>query len=419
MRRRTFSLLAALALAGCGGSHHGGSSPSASQSYASGVKSLGSAFTGSGDRTASLKSAQSAFDRAYAKNPSDPRNAMGYALSTAALDATALSDALTSKSTARRLSAFGGLGARLGAKGTNLAALLPALAARPASRADGDALASLQADLRKIVDRLTTARVDALETNPVILSTDEEDGVAVKIGTVEGYALRSAAEAALGLVDGALAYHTDEGSYDPDAAFLTRFATQAAAGTAITPAQYLPGGDYGTPTAQAGTLLADLKVEWTGTADDGATALARLDARTGTGWLTDLSPLSDDDKASLSSSLALLKASLAGPTSVPVVLPDGTATTLTVNLAAVLASPPADVRAFYPTIRPVPTPPSPDNTTTLLNLVSGSVADPTIGGLVPGGLPTPILYGRTLNVDADTTQGEVATWASPLSALSG
>ena len=218
-------------------------------------------------------------------------------------------------------------------------------------------------------------------------------------------------------VDGALAYHTDPGDYDSSALFFTKFALQVGEGAPIAPADYLPAGSFGTPNANAGTLLADLRTEWTGTADDGSTALTRLNSRTGTGWLTDLSPLSSDEKTTISSSLDQIKAALAGPTSVPLTLPGGTTISLTVDLTAPLANPPADVRAFYPSLRSIPVPPTPITPTTILTPVSGSVADPTLGGLVPGGLPSTLLYGRNLDVDTTTTQGEVAAWASPLSGL--
>ncbi len=421
MRRRAFSFLTVLALAGCGGS--GGSSSSstssANESYAIGVKSLGSALDSGTNRATNLQSAQKAFDNAFSRNPNDPRIAMGYALSTTALDATTLATAVEGKSATARLSLLGGTGTRLAAKGTSLAALLPMLAARPRTRIEGAALLSLASDLHKIVDRLPDSRVDALEANPLVLTYGGTPGVTIKVGAVEGYALRSAAKAALGLVDGTLAYTLDPGTYDPNGLFLTQFSAQVAAGTDIAPAAYLPTGSFGTPTAAAGTLLADLATEWTGTANDGETALARLGTRNGTGWLTDLVPLSDDEKASITLSLDELKAALAGPTSVPISLPNGTTTSLTVDLSAPLAHPPADLRAFYPTLRPIPAPPAGTTPTTTLTPVAGSVADPTLGGLVPGGLPTPLLYGRSLTVDTTTTQGTVATWAFPLSGLSG
>lgn len=422
MRRRTSSLLLALsvALAGCGGSGHGGSSTSAADSYDQGVKSLGAAFGSSTGRSSNLSSAQKAFDASFTRNSNDPRAAMGYAISTAALDATTLGSSLEDKAATKRLTLLSGTGLRLGAKSTNLAALLPLLATQPRTRADGTGLATVEADLHRIVDRLTDARIDALEANPLVLTYGSgTDAVTIKIGSVEGYALRSAAKAALGLIDGALAYNLDPGSYDSNALFLTQFATQVAAGADIAPSAYLPGGSFGTPTSNTGTQFADLSVEWTGAATDGQTAFTDLGKRTGTGWATDLEPLTDDEKASIASGLALLKAALAGPTSVPITLPDGTATTLTVNLAAPLANPPADVRAFFPTLRPIPAPPAGSTPTTTLSPVAGSVVDPTLGGLVPGGLPTPLLYGRTLTVDTATTQGEVATWAFPLSALAG
>ena len=89
------------------------------------------------------------------------------------------------------------------------------------------------------------------------------------------------------------------------------------------------------------------------------------------------------------------------------------------DLAAPLASPPADLRAFYPSLRPIPAPPMGTTPTTILTPVPGSVADPTLGGLVPGGLPAPLLDDRTLSVDTTTTQGAVAAWAFPLSAIAG
>ena len=157
MRRRTFSFLAVLALAGCGGSgHHDSSSSGSASSFDSGVTSLSSALASSTNRTANLQSAQKSFDAAFSRNPNDARTAMGYALSTAALDATAFSDAVGGKSLPARLSLPGGIGTRLGLKsGTSLAALLPVLVAQPGTRADSATLTALVSDLHKIVDRLT------------------------------------------------------------------------------------------------------------------------------------------------------------------------------------------------------------------------------------------------------------------------
>ena len=399
MQRRALPLLAALLIAGCGGSgHHGSSTSSSGTTLQSGVASLNQALTSDGDRTESLQRAQKAFDAAYAKSPDDPRVALGYGLSTVALAADALGASLDVRA-AKRPGLLGGLGQRLGVQ--NHATLAPVRRSRAEG---GDDLADLRAQLGTVLARLTAAKADALEADPLTLAYGGDGGIQVNLGAVEAYALRSAVEAALGRIDLALAYGlaTDE---DLGASFATAYAAQIAAGAVLAPADYLPGGEYGKRQPGYAALLAETAAALDGTADDGNAALARLAARTGTGYLSDLVPLTGDQKAEIKAKLDLLKASLNGGASVP--LGDSGAT-VTLDLRAFLSNAPADLRAFYPSLTP---------SATALTPVAGSVADPTYGGLVPGGVPAPALYGRTIPFDEGTTRQEVLDGAFPLSSL--
>ena len=403
MERRTLSSLSlvTLLLAGCGGgsSSGHGSEVSSAASIETGEASLSNLFAGGEQvRESSLRSAQKAFDAAFVRTPNDPRAAMGYGVSAAALVAADLIPALGASSrgaspddsasvaTLRRLFLARGVGASLGLRGRT--ALV--------SRAQGASLADGEATLRTVVARLTDARIEALEANPLILPLAGDSGLVVKLGTVEGYALRSAVRAALGATDASLAYGSDE--TDGDVSFASRFETEIAAGAPIPPSAYLPGGNWGTLAADGADRLARARAEGLGTADDGSLALDRLAARSGTGWLTALVPITATQKTDLASGFDLLKRALGDGASLP--LADGVSATVT--LGAFLENPPRDLRALYPSLRA---------SGGVLRPVEGSLADPTFGGLVPGGVPAVAVYGRTLAFDERTTLREVREWA--------
>ena len=406
MRNRDLAplLFVALLLAGCGGSssnHSSGVSPV--QSIRSGASDLGKLFSDDGTtRETSLRAAQKSFDAAYAKSPNDPRAAMGYGVSTAALAVGDLLPAFGASSRAaspkdsadaimlRRLFLGNGVGASLGSKGGT------SFGVRAASRAEGAMLADQEASLRKIVARLTDARIEALESNPLTLPLAGGSGLVVKLGTVEGYALRSAVQGALGATDAMLAYGAEE--TDGDAKFVARFMSPIADGSTIAPASYLPGGAWGKLAADGAARLARVKVEGNAVADDGRLALGRLANRPAGGWLTDLVTVTAAQKTEAMTGFDLLKRALGAGT--PVSLMDGVS--VNVTLGAFLDYPPADLRAAYPSLQA---------SGGVLRPVAGSVADPTFGGLVAGGVPAPALYGRELGFDADTTLGEVREWA--------
>lgn len=393
MRQSPLPIFAlALVLAGCGGrSSHHSSSSSSTATLKGGVSNLNAALTSDTNRTESLRSAQRAFDAAYLKNPGDPRLALGYGVSTAALAADALGETILARATPRK-SLLGGFGSRLG------------VGSRARLLSKGQSLSDLndlRVQLQTVVARLTPARIDALEANPLALSYGD-GGVQVSLGTVEGYALRSAVEAALGEIDFKLAYGLAT-SEDLDASFATTYAAPIAAGTVLAPADYLPGGEFGKRQPGAAALLAEASTVLNGTADDGNAALARLATRTPAGWVTDLFAVDAAQKASIKTDLDTLKATLNGGSTYTV-----SGASVAVNLGAFLANGSADLRAFYPSLAP---------SSGMLTPVAGSVADPTYGGLVPSGVPSDALYGGTISFDAATTRQEVNDAALPLSSL--
>ena len=333
---------------------------------------------------------------------------MGYGVSTAALAVGNLLPAFGASSraaspkdsaaatTLRRLSVGKGVGAMLGLKGG------VALGARSTSRAEGAMLADQEASLRKVVARLTDARIEALDANPLTLPLAGDSGLIVKLGTVEGYALRSAVQGALGATDAMLAYGTKE--TDGTAKLADRFASQIVAGSTLAPAAYLPGDGWGKLADDGAARLGRAKIEGNAVADDGRLALDRLANRPAGGWLTDLVTITAVQKTDARKGFDLLKSALGSGASVP--LTDGVS--VNVTLGAFLVNPPADLRVFYPSLVA---------SGGVLRPVEGSVADPSFGGLVAGGVPAKALYGRELGFDGETSLGDVRRWAALPNAL--
>lgn len=445
MRNQSRFLLALLPLvvpivSGCGGNDDNQNyNPGGNGTVETGTASLNKAFTGSGDRKTNLSDATKAFDDAYRRNNSDSRAALGYAVASSAGSAQTILDLFnqdarsrgTAKDTGlvkmfRRLTPLNSFTATLGTKdGVSLDTLLPFFATASKSRAYPTSptpaqlrltLATVSTSLGNVSARLTDANLNALEANPLVVSyMDGTTTKSVKLGSVEGYALRSALKTIRGFVEGALAYDFDGGTYDPSAAFEARFRTQLRANGTLTAATYLPGGNFGTLTATGGTRLKTFGSQWVSAADDGKVAIVKYRARTGTGWLTnesDEAP-SATDLTNAETYLNTFKSYLTSAQIVPLTDDEGNQVNLTLNLPAWLdGTPPASLRGYFPSLRSEYLS---DVESSILHPVPGSIADPTFGGLISntGGVPAPALYGREYTLEnGDTTgQGVVALWA--------
>ena len=443
-KKSTFLSLVALAsLVGCGGDGSNGGSGGGATTLETATTSLNQALAAT--TASSLAKATSDFDKAYKKTPGG-RAALGYAIAASAnaaqsaltlfdISARAHAGARSKRRTAKAKSALvaglkrirplTALVESVGGSRLTLDSFLPAtsLAVRSRAYPNDPTPAQVRGKLIGVADaleaveaRLSDANLDSLEATPlsVVYKNSDDQSKTVKLGSVEGYGLRSAVKAIHGVVDAALAYDFDTGGFDSNQDFFAKFETKIRANGEIAAAEYLPGGGFGKLTSGGGARLKALGTLWIGTADDGKTAIVKYRARQlaspNTGWLTDLADQapSESDLVKAETDLNTFKTGLTAsvPVSFSVHNPDtgeDETTTLSVRPAAYLdGDPPADIRAFFPALKATY---ADGDEFFLLTPVAGSIVDPTFGGLVDNsaGVPAPVLYDRELSGDTEGT----------------
>jgi hypothetical protein len=253
---------------------------------------------------------------------------------------------------------------------------------------------------------LTDANIQGLESNPLVIPVSNTENV--KIGAAEGYQLRAALSSLVGILDGLLAYNLDPTSFDFGEDFGTTFASDLGTGTPITPSLYLPPSPFMSLNSGGAADMAGFGAEWISAGTDANSALSVLVTRmanNSTGWVTDVTEganYTSGNVATAQAGVASFVAALNGtPVSATITNDEGVSASVQVNLKAFYSNPPANLQAFFPSFTFAL---DQNGTSFDLTPVSGSIVDPTFGGLVVSpGVPSNVLYNRkvVINDEAD------------------
>lgn len=413
------ALLTTVSLVGCGGGGSGtnggggiGSDPSVG--IAAGSVDLGTVISNNGSSSSTaLSDAVQQFSNSYAIKPSG-KAAVGYVAALGAIDASAMAT-LVGTSTPFLAKTAGAM--VLWKLSPQTSGLVPSLKkptdALPFSFLTGVAkaaqtrstsptparviaeLKTVEADLVKMKAVMTDANIQGLESDPLVISYTANGTVtSIKVGTAEGYALRAAIEALQGSIDVLLAYNLDYGTTDFNANFGTTYGGTLASQGFLTSAGYLPAAPFLNLNTDGAARLQAWGTTWISAANDATSAVTTLQARTSTGWAFNLANYNASDLPTALGDISQFKAAITAPIpNVSVTNNSGVSATLTIDLTAWMGgTPPATLRAFFPTIQA-------GQSAAVSAPLAGSIADTTYGGLIPGGVPSDVLYNRVIETD--------------------
>lgn len=424
---------AALGIVGCGGGgsneNGGNNNANVEAQIAAGQTALGTVYVDGATFDAALTS----FDAAVTAAPDNPRAALGFAISRAGATSRSLeatfgvdpdadfNEGTPVENTAASLDIVNpNLNLGFWARPFDLNEMLPVLL--PMDTLDyptvdlsplqaAEALTVAEVQLASAIEKLTNARLDALDANPLQVQIRENGTVkTVKIGTAEGYAMRSVLKAARGFCNAAIAYNFDTGNFHLDNPFLATFNTQLYTSGGVGPGTYLPLNGFLTLSTTGAARMQTYGTSWIGGADDALVATQKVRARATTGWLTDSMNLTGANLDAVDTTIGQLKSIMTSPQSIPVTNSKGVTGNVTINIPAWTdGTPPADLEAFFPNLRGVPD----DFGNTLIWPIADSIEDPTFEGLFPGGVSNALLYDRDFMLpDEDPTTNEtIALWA--------
>jgi hypothetical protein len=431
---------AALGLVGCGGGgsngNGGNSGADVETQIVAGQTSLSAVYVDAGtpgEITANFNAALTSFDAAATAAPEDPRAAVGFAIARAGITAQSLeatfgvepdgdfSVGTPVENVASSLNIVNpNLNLLFWARPFDLDEMLPvvlpmdsldypAIDRHPLETAQ--ALTAAEAQLGSALEKLTDAHLNALDAAPLQVQIRDDGTVkTVKIGTAEGYAMRSVLKAARGFCNAAIAYNFDTGNFHLDNPFLATFNTPLATSGGVGPSTYLPLNGFLTLTSTGAARMQAYSANWVGGADDALAATHRVRARTTTGWLTDSMEINGAQLDTVDTAIGRLKAIMTSPQDIPVVNSKGVTGTVTINIPAWTdGTPPADLEVFFPNLRGVPD----DLGDTLVWPIAGSIEDRTFEGLFPNGVSEALLYDRDflLRDEDPTTNETIALWA--------
>lgn len=431
---------AAVGVVGCGGGgsndNGGNTGPNVETQIAAGQTSLSTVYVDGGtpsEISGNLNAALTAFDAAATAAPENPRAAIGFAIARAGATAQSLEatfgvepdmdfdEGTPVENVAASLDIVNpNLNLEFWARPFDLNEMLPVLL--PMDSLDyhavtlhpleaAQALTVAEAQLGSALEKLTDARLNALDADPLQVQIRDHGTVkTVKIGTAEGYAMRSVLKAARGFCNAATAYNFDTGNFHLDNPFLATFNTQLATSGGVGPSTYLPLNGFLTLSTTGAARMQAYGTLWVGGADDALLATQKVRARTTTGWLTDSMELSGAQLDTVDTAVGRLKTIMTSPQEIPVVNSKGVTGAVTINIPAWTdGTPPADLEVFFPNLRGVPD----EFGDTLVWPIAGSIEDPTFEGLFPGGVSDALLYERDfLLPDEDPTTNEtIALWA--------
>ncbi len=269
-------------------------------------------------------------------------------------------------------------------------------------------LASLEAPLKTIVDRLPDASVNTLDASSLTIK-DPLSSVAtatVKLGKAEMLGLRTAVQALRGLVNAALSYEFDSKTWDYTRDFDLAFANLIKGNKVIPRATLMPPSPFMARTATGLARMKTFGTLWSAAADDAVKTVTSLRANR-PGFLWTKAGLSPMDLNSAESTALAFKDYMTRRMPLPVKI-GSKQVVLTVNIPAWVANAPANLKLFVPELKAT-------NFSAYvywLVPVAGSVADRTYGGLFPvgGGIPTAVIYDRKLTLDRDSVNTITSVW---------
>lgn len=224
-------------------------------------------------------------------------------------------------------------------------------------------------------------------------------------GWVERRALLAHVSAYASMVNLITAYHYELNGFNPNQLATTAYQTQFNNEDTLGPASYVPGGNFLTLRADGPTRLNRVRDLWTAATNAGIAALdAYLTRAVGDHIIADGSTsmsLASGARSDIDQARTFF---VAEQLSTDVPLADGV-TNIAINYAALIDSPPQDLRVYFPKL--------------ILSVVDGAYAvdvdgesniDLTIGGIFPEGLSDLAFYLRGLFGITETDTGDIVVF---------
>jgi hypothetical protein len=244
------------------------------------------------------------------------------------------------------------------------------------------AFTAMEADLRKVVAKLSDENIANLDQAPFTFDDPKSADTSkkVKFGKGEALAMRANAQAFLGVIDLSLSWDFGwTGEFDFGQSLSNAFASSFANQQTINRSVMLPGQPFGQLYAGSNARLVQFKSDWQKGAADAKAALASIKDRPSAGdpgvqWLSESIGYTAPDLDQYSTNADNLAAALNGP--VTVVLGDSNAT---MNIPAFVATPPT-LGNLLPDLGCLEI-----NGQYCFQPVAGSY-DNTVGGLFPNGV---------------------------------
>lgn len=238
------------------------------------------------------------------------------------------------------------------------------------------------------------------------IGEDPESATAL-FAVAERQALRSHLELFQSLATILVAYEFDLGSFDPNRRAKQVYNSAFQDESPLAPADYLPGNPFLTLTTGGASQLSAAGELWRSSALEGLAALATYRNRSGGDYVIASGTLSPGLVQSAEESYARFRDLGEGPVEVPDLQLGNEIVTINLDLSVLFTNPPADLKAFFPTLAPS----APDEFDTFLGINPDIVPDLTWGGIFPDGLPATVLVDRSELVDDGWDVGDVLIWA--------
>ncbi|BDI33611.1 hypothetical protein CCAX7_56620 [Capsulimonas corticalis] len=218
----------------------------------------------------------------------------------------------------------------------------------------------------------------------------------VKVGNAELRTLAALIAVLRSVTNVTTAYSADEGTFNfgADVHTLSPFTLNST----VSPTTFLPGGTFAKLNTDGKTRMATVKTELQATITDAVTAVQSIKTRDNTGYLLNPGTLvTTQQLTNFQTQAQSYQPYLTGVQSVTLNTTNNGVITLKINLNAWFTNPPADLKAFLPTMKVTQS--SGGNAT----LVTTPLPDHTFGGLLPAGVPS-----NTFNGTIFVTPGETA-----------
>lgn len=208
-------------------------------------------------------------------------------------------------------------------------------------------LVQTDAVLQNVVNVLQNEDRLPSDAEPLELTDPRDPLKKVKLGLVEMRTLRTAVIALRSAIALVLAYDL---GFDPAVYAYNGVFRQVHAGKldgrAITPNEYLPGGNFGNLHADGRARIANFRTFLVQAIDSSLTATAAYRLRSGTGWAINPGDVTAEDLTEFESRANEVRGYATQPTVIDI---QGFSTTL--DVVAFVADPPASLKALLPPIR--------------------------------------------------------------------